>query len=215
MELNFKNPILKSTVEGHDEMLENIVNAVRDNKRTAISFETMTFNIPLGYFVSLCEYIEMGECMFGEDTTLDLTYSTVKNLMPILGLQYFDYVWQKKADKEYAAKIAKKTLASYLLFLCMNEHMCFPTIYTLENIKAIMDTASVLGKRPDDSWMGFRIEVGTDEELDLLKEIGDAVRVNEKGSFIILVDNVVKAYKRMCGVDLYEYGIEDFELADE
>ena len=157
----------------------------------------------------------MAEEIFDNKYTLDLTYKTVKHLTPILGLQYFDYIYKHEMDKEKAVGIAKKTLAAYLTVLCMNEHLCFPTISKMDNINEIMDMAKASGKRPDDSWMGFTIKVGTKEEIDLIKEVGTAVKITSKGDFRIRVSHIVEIYKRMCGVDLYEYGIEDCEIVDE
>lgn len=214
MELEFKNPMIKTELDDFANMNSGLMKLSRNNKRDG-SFEKMSFEIITGYLFSLLDYIEMAEIMFDNKYTLDLTYKTVKHLTPILGLQYFDYIYKHKMDKEKAVGIAKKTLAAYLTVLCMNEHMCFPTISKMENINEIMDTAKVLGKNPDTSWMGFTIKVGTKEEIDLIKEVGTAVKITSKGDFRIRVSHIVEIYKRMCGVNLYEYGIEDYELANE
>ena len=214
MELEFKNPMIKNALDDFSNMNSDLMKLARNNKGN-VSFEKMSFDIITGYLFSLLDYIEMAEVMFDNKYTLDLTYKTVKHLTPILGLQYFDYVYEHKMDKEKAVGIAKKTLAAYLTVLCMNEHMCFPTISRMENINEIMDTAKALGKNPDDSWMGFTIKVGTKEEIDFIKEVDTAVKITSKGDFRIRVSHIVEIYKRICGVNLYEYGIEDCEIADE
>lgn len=214
MELEFKNPMIKSTLDDFANMNSDMMKFARNNNSN-VSFEKMSFDIITGYLFSLLDYIEMAERMFDNKYTLDLTYKTVKHLTPVLGLQYFDYVYKHNMDKEKAVGIAKKTLAAYLTVLCMNEHMCFPAISQLDNINEIMDTAKALKKNPDDSWMGVTIKVGTKEEIDFIKEVGTAVKVTSKGAFRIRVSHIAEVYKRICGVNLYEYGIEDYELADE
>jgi hypothetical protein len=214
MELEFKNPMIKKELDDFANMNSGMMKLLR-NSKCDVSLERASFGMITGYLFSLLDYIEMAEMMFDNKYTLDLTYKTVKHLTPILGLQYFDYIYKHKMDKEKAVGIAKKTLAAYLTVLCMNEHMCFPTISKMDNINEIMDMSEASGKNPDDSWMGFTIKVGTKEEIDLIKEVGTAVKITSKGDFRIRVSHIVEIYKRMCGVDLYEYGIEDYELADE
>ena len=214
MELEFKNPMIKKVLDDFSNMNSDMMKLARNNKSN-VSFEKMSFDIITGYLFSLLDYIEMAEIVFDNKYTLDLTYKTVKHLTPILSLQYFDYVYEHKMDKEKAVGIAKKTLAAYLTVLCMNEHMCFPTVSRMENIDEIMDTAKAIKKNPDDSWMGFTIKVGTKEEIDLIREVGTAVKITSNGGFRIRVSHIAEIYKRVCGVNLYEYGIEDYELADE
>ena len=212
MELKFKNPMVKSSVEKFINM-EGDLFGFSNNKKCAL--ESMAFNIPIGFFASLCDSVEICESAFESHPTLELTYETVEHLPLILVIQHGDYVLNHDMDKDYAISITKKTLASYLMLLCMNEHMCFPTIQRLENIDEIMKSAELLNKRPDDSWMGFSIKVGVNEEIDLLHEMGNAVQLNEEGYLRISFSNIVELYKRMCGVDLYKYKLEDAEIRSE
>ena len=214
MELKLKNPMLKSNIDGFINM-DGSIFGVLNNKSKGCSLESLSFSIPIGYFTSLCDSVEICENAFDNHPTLDLTYQTLEHLPFILAMQYGDYALNNDMNKENALQITKKTLATYLMLLCMNEHMCFPTIYMLENVKEIMDTSSALGKNPDDSWMGFRIKVGVNEEIDLLSEMGNAVELNEDGYLRITFARVVELYRRMCGVDLYEYGIEDVQITYE
>ena len=94
----------------------------------------------------------------------------------------------------------------------MNEDMCFPTVSKLNNYDAIMK--SIAGDNDlthQDSWMGYTIKVGVNKEYDLLQELGQVVKVSASGVFRIRISRLVELYKQMCGVDLREKGLDDFE----
>ena len=216
MNLIFKNPTIKTDYEYFKKTqglsMEETSRLWTKNK---FSEERIAFSILIGYLDSICEIADECENQYESHPAIDLTYKTVKHLPLVLGHQYFSYVKTGSYTSEKALEIANKTLAAYFMLLCMNEHMCFPTISQLDNINEIMDTAKALKKNPDDSWMGVTIKVGTKEEIDFIKEVGTAVKVTSKGAFRIRVSHIAEVYKRICGVNLYEYGIEDYELADE
>jgi hypothetical protein len=147
-----------------------------------------------------------------EKVSLDLTYDTVANLPVILGYQYYAYVRSGSYTSEKALENVNKTLAAYLMLLCMNEHMCFPTVSRLNNYDAIMK--SIAGDNDlthQDSWMGYTVKVGVNKEYDLLQELGQVVKVSSSGVFRIRISRLVELYKQMCGVDLREKGLDDFE----
>ena len=61
------------------------------------------------------------------------------------------------------------------------------------------------------SWAGFTIKVGSNGKYDLLKELGKTVKITANGALRIRVSRVAEIYKRMCGVDLHEKGLDDLE----
>jgi hypothetical protein len=94
----------------------------------------------------------------------------------------------------------------------MNEHMCFPTVSKLNNYDAIMKS---IGGNVDlthqESWMGHTVKVGINKEYDLLQELGQVVKVSTSGVLRIRVSRLAELYKQMCGVNLREKGLDDFE----
>ena len=145
--------------------------------------------------------------------TLDLTYDTIANLPVVLGYQYFAYVGSNSYTSEKALEIANKTLAAYMMLLCMNEHMCFPTISKHHNFDEILRSIAGVGVdliHPD-TWKGYTVKVGVNKEYDLLHELGQTVKVSASGAFRIRISRLVELYKQMCGVDLREKGLDDFE----
>lgn len=216
MKLIFKNPTIKTDYEFSKKMEGlSIEESSRLWKRHNLTEERMAFLAPIGYLRSFCEVVELCEKNYNPDITLDLTYETVKNLPQIIGHQYVVNVVFNGYEAQEAIKIAKKTLASYLMLLCVNEHMCFPSVSKLQNFDNVLKHSSSAMNTPDTSWMGFTIKVGAQKEIDLLPEVNGIISGNEKGELTIRVDHIVKVYQNMCGVDLYEKGFEDFELVSE
>ena len=110
-------------------------------------------------------------------------------------------------------EIANKTLAAYLMLLCMNEHMCFPTVSRLNNFDEILKgLGDDMSATPKGSWMGCTVKVGVNTAMDLLTELGNIVRVSASGAFRLRISRLVELYKQMCGVDLREKGLDDLEL---
>jgi hypothetical protein len=180
--------------------------------RNNYSNERMVFSILIGYLSSLGEMADEYNDQTDDKVSLDLTYDTVANLTTVLGYQYFAYVRSGSYTSEKALEIVNKTLAAYLMLICMNEHMCFPTVSRLNNYDAIMK--SIAGDNDlshQDSWMGYTVKVGVNKEYDLLQELGQVVKVSSSGVFRIRISRLVELYKQMCGVDLREKGLDDFE----
>lgn len=213
MNLIFKNPTIKTDFE-INEKIQNMskVEASRFWKKNNFTDERIFFSIMIGYLSSVCEMADEYNDQTDENVSLDLTYDTVANLPVILGYQYFAYVRSGSFTSEKALEIANKTLAAYLMILCMNEHMCFPTVSRLNNYDAIMK--SIAGDNDlthQDSWLGYTIKVGVNKEYDLLQELGQVVKISASGVFRIRISRLVELYKQMCGVDLREKGLDDFE----
>lgn len=213
MNLIFKNPTIKTDFE-INEKIQNMSKgeASRFWKKNNFTDERIIFSIMIGYLSSVCEMADEYNDQTDENVSLDLTYDTVANLPAVLGYQYFAYVRSGSFTSEKALEIANKTLAAYLMILCMNEHMCFPTVSRLNNYDAIMK--SIAGDNDlthQDSWMGYTIKVGVNKEYDLLQELGQVVKVRASGVFRVRISRLVELYKQMCGVDLREKGLDDFE----
>ena len=216
MRLEFKNPILKMDYElslrckgtpmGASSKAWNVNKAEE---------EKIVLSIPFGYLSSLCEIAEDYEDTQGHEAPIDLTYKTVKNLPTVLGYQYFAYTVSGSFTKEKTIEILKKTLASYLMILCMNEHLCKPTLIKKKDFDAIIAMLPSDEATPINSWMGFSIQTGIKQKCDLLDVVDNAVKITANGILRIRFSRVIEAYKSMCGVDLAAYGLEDFEASCE
>lgn len=123
--------------------------------------------------------------------------------------------WYRSEYTYHEIEILKKTLAAYLMLLCMNEHGCVPEVQRYMNFESMLNK---IGENQTDaySWMGFTISVGTNGKYDLLMETEQAATVTAKGVLRIRVAHICEIYKRMCEVDLKDKGLENFEcgLAD-
>lgn len=213
MSFVFKNPTIKTDFEINEKIQKMSKEEVsRFWKKNNFTEERISFSILIGYLSSVCEMADEYNDQTDEKVSLDLTYDTVANLPVILGYQYFAYVRSGSYTSEKALEIVNKTLAAYLMLLCMNEHMCFPTVSRLNNYDAIMK--SIAGDNDlthQDSWMGYTVKVGVNKEYDLLQELGQVVKVSSSGVFRIRISRLTELYKQMCGVDLREKGLDDFE----
>jgi hypothetical protein len=213
MSFVFKNPTIKTDFE-INEKIQNMSKeeASRFWKKNNFTEERISFSIMIGYLSSVFEMADEYNDQTDEKVSLDLTYDTVANLPVILGYQYYAYVRSGSYTSEKALEIVNKTLAAYLMLLCMNEHMCFPTVSRLNNYDAIMKSiARDNDHTHQDSWMGYTVKVGVNKEYDLLQELGQVVKVSSSGVFRIRISRLVELYKQMCGVDLREKGLDDFE----
>lgn len=215
MKLIFKNPTIKIDYEFSRKTTGlSVEECSRIWTRHKLTEERSVLQIPMGYFTSLCDMTdEYAETQ--KDISIDLTYETVKNIPKVLGYQYYAYTLSGSYTKDEAIKLLKKTLASYLMLLCMNEHMCFPSVSRLDNFEGILKSATDANATPLESWMGFTIKVGSLKEIDMLPEVDNAVRVTAKDLLRMRFSHVVDVYKSMCGVDLKEKGLEDFEAVSE
>ena len=214
MNLIFKNPTIKTDYEYFKKTLGlSIEETSRLWTKNKFSEERKVFSILIGYLDSICDIADRCENQYEPHPMLDLTYETVEHLPLVLGHQYFSYVESGLYTGEKALEIANKTLAAYLMLLCMNEHMCFPTVSRLNNFEDIRKSlGSDMHTTHKDSWMGCTIKVGVDKEMDLLTELGNVIRVSASGAFRVRISRLVELYKQMCGVDLREMGLDDFEL---
>lgn len=213
MNLIFKNPTIKTDYEFFGKLEgKSVEERSRICRKNNVTEERMALSILIGYLSSLCKIAEECENIYESRPTLDLTYATVEHLPFILGQQYFSYVKSGSYTSEKALEIANKTLASYFMLLCMNEHMCFPVVQRLNDFDFILNE---LGKNNDEtpksSWMGCTIKTGVNSEYDILQELGQIVRITVSGTFRIRFNRLVALYRQMCGVDLREMGLDDFE----
>ena len=214
MNLIFKNPTIKTDYEVNKKISGlSMEETSRFWTKNKFSEERIAFSILIGYLDSICEIADECESQYELPPTIDLTYETVKHLPLILGHQYFSYVKSGSYTSEKALEIANKTLAAYFMLLCMNEHMCFPTVSRLNNFDDILKgLGDDMFATPKGSWMGCTIKVGVNKEMDLLAELGNVIRVSASGAFRVRISRIVELYKQMCGVDLREMGLDDLEL---
>lgn len=209
MELNFKNPTIKKEYE-FEKMTKGLSVKETSNlwNMLNISEDRIAFLMTIGYLASFDEIADEYAEQQNNGISIDLTYDTVKNIPKILGYQYFAYTISGTCTKDKALEVIKKTLAAYLMLLCMNEHMCSYAVERLndfENIIRKVDTDPDLAH----SWSGLTIKVGPRMQYDMLPEVENAVKVTATGSFRMRFSHVVEIYKRMCGVDLREKGLDD------
>lgn len=211
MKFTFKNSVLKSEYEFNKKMA-GMTNEQSSQiwKKSHTSESKMAFSMPCGYVSSLCEIVEQYEDRYEDHPTLDLTYDTLKHLTLFLGQQYFSYVASGSYSSQKAMEILKKTLAAYLMLLCMNEHNCSYEAQRYVNFDSMLNRLDA-NSTDEYSWMGFGIQVGTKEKYDLLLEMEHAATITAKGVLRIRVSHICEIYKRMSGVDLKEKGLEDLE----
>ena len=217
MNLIFKNPNIKTDYEFSKKKAErSLADGVKLWDKNNFTEERRVFSFLIGYMDSLCEIADECEPLYESHPQLDLTYETVKHLPLVIGHQYFAYVKSGSYTSEKALEIANKTLASYFMLLCMNEHMCFPTIHKLDNFSDILkEIATNSEMAASDSWSGFTVKVGVTKEYDLLRELGTVIRISASGAFRLRISRLVELYKQMCGVDLCEKGLDDLELTTQ
>ena len=215
MNLIFKNNTIKTNYEMDQQILTlSKGEASRFWTKHNYGDEEIIFSILVAYLSSLCEIVEECEQQYGSHITLDLTYDTVEHFPRVIGQMYFNYVNSGSYTSEKAIEIVNKTLSAYFMLLCMNEHRCIPTISKLNDFDAIMK--SIAGDDElthRDSWMGHTVKVGVNKEYDLLQELGQVVRITASGALRCRISRLVELYKKMCGVDLREKGLDDFECA--
>ena len=211
MILNFKNSKLKTEYQSAEKTTGMTIKERSDfwHKKN-YSEEKMAFAIPIGYVSSLCEVIDDFKDMHEPNVTLDLTYDTVEHLPLMLAQQYFAYVQSGSYTSDKALEILYKTIAAYLMLLCINEHG-----YILE-VQRRKDMDWIFNNIDSDethvfSWSGYTIKVGDKKKYDLLPEMDKVAKITADGALRIRISRAVEIYKRMCGVDLREKGMNDFE----
>lgn len=174
------------------------------------SEEKMAMCVPCGYVSSLFEIVEEFGGKLEGYPTLDLTYDTVQNLPMFLAQQYFAYVGSGSFTQDKAVEILIKTFAAYLMLLCVNEHGYTPDVQRRKDMEWIYNNIE-----PDEthvySWSGHTIKVGDKRKYDILPEMSRVVKVTANGILRIRISHVVEIYKRMCGIDLRELGMDDLE----
>ena len=211
MNLKFKNSTLKA-----DFALSQRVSGLTHEQASQFwsknnySEEKMAMCMPLGYVGSLFEIVEEFEDKLEDHATLDLTYDTIQHLPVFLAQQYFAYVGSGSFTQDKAVEILIKTFAAYLMLLCINEHGCAPDVQRRRDMEWIYNNIE-----PDEthlySWSGHTIKVGDKKKYDLLPEMSRVVKVTANGTLRIRISRAVEIYKRMCGVDLREKGMDDLE----
>ena len=211
MILKFKNSKLKAEYRCAEQTLGMTIEGRSNSwQKNNYSEEKMAFTIPSGYISSLCEVVDDFKDMHEPHVTLDLTYDTVEHLPLMLAQQYFAYVQSGSYTSDKALEIAYKTFASYLMFLCINEHGYIPEVQRRKDMEWIFNNIDS-DETHVYSWSGYTIKVGDKKKYDLLPEMDKVVKITANGTFRIRISRVVEIYKRMCGVDLREKGMNDFE----
>ena len=211
MDLKFKNELLKGDYELSLELSRMAVEKASEYcAKNEYPEEKMAMNILMGYLSSLCEITREYEDKYESHPTLDLTYGTVQHLPFMLAQQYFVYVGSESYTSDKAVEILNKTFAAYIMLLCMNEHDCMLEVQRRKDFNWIYNNID-----PDEthvySWSGFTVKVGTKNKYDLLPEMSRVVKVTANGTLRIRISRVVEIYKRMCGIDLREKGLDDLE----
>lgn len=211
MKITFKHPTLEADFE-----LSQKTNGMSKEQasqfwtKNKYSEEKMVLSIPIGYVDSLFEIVEEFEAKLESHPTLDLTYDTVQHLPVFLAQQYFAYVGSGSFTQDKAVEILIKTFAAYLTLLCINEHGYTPDVQRRKDMEWIYNNID-----PDEthvySWSGHTIKVGDKSKYDLLPEMSRVVKVTANETLRIRISRVVEIYKRMCGVNLREKGMDDLE----
>lgn len=143
----------------------------------------------------------MEEAADTSNTQLDLTYDTVKNI-PI-AVSSLAFIQQRDGyDINRNKSVTAKTLAAYLTLLAINNH----------DIK--LDIEQFANKRNESRpqyWadtysLRLNFKKKSDFLLAAIEGIKEAPIIVDNG-FMIDVDPIISAYKRVTNVDLSEYGL--------
>ena len=197
MSFNLKSKILKEEFLFSKTSRINLL-SVQDAsnyyKKNNVPKDRMYFQILIGYVSSLGD-IASDKIV---NLDLDLTYNTVKNL-PIV-IAYGFNGWSNCSLNE-RIDISVKSLAAYLMLLCVNEHNCgiqinIPAIYTADSL--------------NHGWSGAYVCTGTKQKKDLLNIAKESVKYESK-TLTIDTEKLNTAYKEMTGVDLSKYGLDGIE----
>lgn len=217
MQLIFMNPMLKAAYDTA-KVIENLSpeETGKFYRMKRLGENEQIFQIAMGYVTSLFDILKFYENNQEVEATLDLTYDTLKHLPAVLGMECMSYLYSGSYSKEKVLEIGRKTLAAYLMCLCMNTHMCMPSMQRMQDFHTIMDNLGADLQNTDAaSWMGHTIKVGTNKQIDLLGEVETAIKITPSGVFRVRISRVVEAYRQMCGIDLREMGLDNFECKYE
>ena len=179
-QLVIKNEKVNKLTNINKDQIEKIVESIMcGNPNT----EDIFSSVVVSYYDSMLELsVQM-------EQPLDLTYNSVKNIVPVVMKGAF--IWGEEA--------IKKSLTAYLFFLCLNENDCNYFLYY-----------NLLDMGKNDTFSGVKLFVGQPEKYNLLDCVNDAVKVNlVKQTCVIDYKKIIKIYKSICGIDLSEFGFGD------
>ena len=152
-----------------------------------------------GYLYSLLDAVCEATA---EDSWVDFSYSTVKNI-PIALLSLYKKQKASYEEKRNATVIAK-TIACILYATAMNEHNCMLRVTHAKAEPAWADALS--------------LKLGTKREVDFLKPALDSVfngPLQVENGIAVSPEPLIKAYKSAIGVDLSEKGLTPMLLTAE
>lgn len=199
MSYNLKSNVLKEEflfAKTSRVSLLSVQDASNYYKSNNVPKERMYFQILIGYVSSLGEIAN--DKIVNLD--LDLRYNTVKNLPMVIAYGFNGWA---NCSTDERIDISAKSLAAYLMLLCVNEHNCgieitTPAIYTTEIF--------------NHGWSGAYVSTGTKQKKDLLKIAKESVKF-ESNTLTIDTEKLIAAYKEMTGVDLSKYGLDGVEVS--
>jgi hypothetical protein len=199
MSFKIKSKLLK------DAFNYNAVNRINDlsapeasdvYRKTNASTEQMVIQILIGYVTSLEDIANDKDVKL----SLDLTYGTVNNLPLVVAYGFnawADCTTQERID------ITAKSLAAYLMLMCVNEHNC-----ELEITRPALYTADSWAF----GWTGNVVSTGIKKKIDLLNIAKKSVK-NSAGVLTIEDKEIVDTYKEMTDINLSTYGFEGIEVS--
>lgn len=202
MELAVKNEKIKETIE-----YEKKYPICDDIEKGAEHFEDLGaeqsgMRVLWGYVSSLHKVSKDPNV----NIDLDLTYKTVGNVLRtaawIFGTNGLDLTSRSSIEKNIV--MTEKTIAAYFMLLAINDDKA--------SLKFSINLDSEhTGNPQPENWMCLDINLcGCLAICDFLKEIHGSVAY-QNGVLTIYADKLIKAYQKVTGKDLTDYGVDGVE----
>ena len=138
---------------------------------------------------------------------LDMTYETVKNLMPAI-IALANLQSKNGYDDQHNAEITMKTLAAYLTLMAVNNHSA--------KIKVDKKGSSRGAERPELWSDRYYIRINNKRDSDFLPyaiEGINAAPIEVDNGFSVDVNALIGAYLRITGVNLADYGFANLIIS--
>ena len=170
--------------------------------------DTMRF-ILAGYLDALEEGAEVAS------VELDMTYDTIKNLMPaVIALANIQHKSENYKDDRHNAEITMKTMTAYLTLMAVNNHRAKIGVNKKGNSR---------GEERPDLWSDrYYLRINNKRDSDLLPYAIEGVNaspIEVEDGFAVEMDPLIGAYRRITGENLANYGFSNliitFENASE